>query len=132
MLHSIQTHSSRPAYQTYCSIVLVNRCFFLRWTHAIEQEFISNWADVSLKSNKGQRRARKVANLPVPPEHVAGFGRIDKLDRMPRLLKAMSHTAGQMSNYAKLGGQVGLDTKTAWGFLNSCIWFAVCLPGGRI
>ena len=44
---------------------------------------------------------------------VADLAQVDKLDKMPRLLEAMSHTAGQMSNYSKLGGQVGLDTKTA-------------------
>ncbi len=43
---------------------------------------------------------------------VADLAQVDKLDKMPRLLEAMSHTAGQMSNYAKLGGQVGLDNKT--------------------
>lgn len=44
---------------------------------------------------------------------VADLAQVDKLDKMPRLLEAMSHTAGQMSNYVKLGGQVGLDAKTA-------------------
>lgn len=38
---------------------------------------------------------------------------IDKLDQVPRLLKALSQTAGQLCNYSQLGGQVGLDHKTA-------------------
>lgn len=41
---------------------------------------------------------------------VAGIG---KLDRLPRFLRALAQTAGQMCNYTQLGGQVGLDGKTA-------------------
>jgi len=43
---------------------------------------------------------------------VTEIAQVDKLNQMPRLFKALGHTAGQMSNYAKLGGQVGLDSKT--------------------
>lgn len=38
---------------------------------------------------------------------------IEKLDQMPRFLRALALTAGQMCNYTQLGGQVGLDSKTA-------------------
>jgi predicted AAA+ superfamily ATPase len=41
---------------------------------------------------------------------LAGMG---KLDELPRLLRALAHTAGQMCNYRQLGGQVGVDSKTA-------------------
>lgn len=44
---------------------------------------------------------------------VRDIAQVDKLDQLPRLLDALAHTAGQMSNYTKLGAQVGLDTKTA-------------------
>jgi len=37
---------------------------------------------------------------------------IDKLDQLPRFLRALAQTAGQMCNYTQLGGQVGLDGKT--------------------
>jgi len=43
---------------------------------------------------------------------VVEIAQVDKLNQMPSLFKALAHTAGQMSNYAKLGGQVGLDSKT--------------------
>lgn len=36
-----------------------------------------------------------------------------KLDQLPRFLRALAQTAGQMCNYTQLGGQVGLDGKTA-------------------
>ena len=38
---------------------------------------------------------------------------IEKLDQLPRFLQALAQTAGQMCNYTQLGGQVGLDGKTA-------------------
>lgn len=38
---------------------------------------------------------------------------IEKLDQLPRFLRALAQTAGQMCNYSQLGGQVGLDSKTA-------------------
>ena len=38
---------------------------------------------------------------------------IEKLDKLPRFLRALAQTAGQMCNYTQLGTQVGLDGKTA-------------------
>lgn len=38
---------------------------------------------------------------------------VDKLDQLPRFLRALTQMAGQMCNYTQLGGQVGLDAKTA-------------------
>lgn len=42
---------------------------------------------------------------------------IEKLDQLPRFLRALAQTAGQMCNYTQLGGQVGLDSKTAARYL---------------
>ncbi|MDD2236522.1 MAG: DUF4143 domain-containing protein [Kiritimatiellae bacterium] len=38
---------------------------------------------------------------------------IDKLDHLPRFLRALADVSGRMCNFTKLGGQVGLDSKTA-------------------
>jgi len=38
---------------------------------------------------------------------------IDKLDQLPRFLRILAEISGQMCNYTNLGGQVGLDSKTA-------------------
>lgn len=38
---------------------------------------------------------------------------IDRIDQLPRFLRALGHVSGQMCNYTQLGGQVGLDHKTA-------------------
>ena len=42
---------------------------------------------------------------------------IHKVDQLPRFLRALAQTAGQLCNYSKLGGQVGLDHKTAAVYL---------------
>lgn len=44
---------------------------------------------------------------------VRDVGGIEKLDQLPRFLRALAQTTGQMCNYTQLGGQVGLDAKTA-------------------
>ncbi len=38
---------------------------------------------------------------------------VDRLDQLPRFLRALAQVSGQMCNYTQLGGQVGLDHKTA-------------------
>lgn len=43
---------------------------------------------------------------------------LEKLDHLPRFLRALAQTAGQMCNYTKLGGQVQLDGKTAAKYLS--------------
>lgn len=44
---------------------------------------------------------------------VRDVAEIEKLDQLPRFLRALAQTAGQMCNYTRLGSQVGLDGKTA-------------------
>jgi len=43
---------------------------------------------------------------------VRDIASIEKLDQLPRFLRALAQTASQMCNYRKLGSQVGLDGKT--------------------
>jgi predicted AAA+ superfamily ATPase len=38
---------------------------------------------------------------------------VDRLDQLPRFLKVLAQVSSQMCNYTQLGGQVGLDHKTA-------------------
>ncbi|TSE34661.1 hypothetical protein Tfont_02574 [Tepidimonas fonticaldi] len=42
---------------------------------------------------------------------------IDKLDQLPRFLRALAQMAGQMCNHTRLGAEVGLDGKTAARYL---------------
>lgn len=44
---------------------------------------------------------------------------IEKLDQLPRFLSALAQMAGQMTNYSQLGGQVGLDGKTALRYVGA-------------
>src|SRR5690606_12048182 len=44
---------------------------------------------------------------------VRDVAEFDRLDQLPRFLRVLAQTAGQMCNYTQLGGQVGLDGKTA-------------------
>jgi hypothetical protein len=37
---------------------------------------------------------------------------VEKLGQMPRLLRALAHASGQLSNYTQLGGKIGLDHKS--------------------
>lgn len=48
---------------------------------------------------------------------VRDIASIDKLDQLPRLLKSLAQMSGQLCNFAQLGGQVGLDSKTANKYL---------------
>jgi predicted AAA+ superfamily ATPase len=48
---------------------------------------------------------------------VRDIANIDKLDQLPRFLRALAQMAGQMCKYAQLGGQVGIDNKTAAKYL---------------
>lgn len=43
---------------------------------------------------------------------------IEKLGHLPRFLNALAQTTGQMCNYTQLGGQVGLDGKTASSYMS--------------
>jgi predicted AAA+ superfamily ATPase len=48
---------------------------------------------------------------------VRDIAAIDKLGHLPRLLRALAQTAGQLCNFTQLGAQVGLDSKTANKYL---------------
>jgi predicted AAA+ superfamily ATPase len=42
---------------------------------------------------------------------------VEKLDMLPRLLRALARYAGQLSNFTQLGGQIGLDDKTTRSYI---------------
>jgi len=37
---------------------------------------------------------------------------VEKLDQLPRLLQALAHHSGQLTNFTQIGGQIGIDDKT--------------------
>ena len=44
---------------------------------------------------------------------VRDIAEIEKLDQLPRLLNVLAHHSGQLTNFTQLGGQIGIDDKTA-------------------
>jgi hypothetical protein len=48
---------------------------------------------------------------------VRDVAEVERLDEMPRLLRALANHAGQLLNFAELGGQLGFDGKTARRYL---------------
>lgn len=48
---------------------------------------------------------------------VRDIASVDKLDHLPRLLRALAQMTGRLCNFAQLGGQVGLDSKTVGKYL---------------
>jgi predicted AAA+ superfamily ATPase len=60
---------------------------------------------------------------------------IDKLDLMPRLLLILAHLSGQLVNFSQIGGQLGLDAKTAQKYmvlLEHLFCSGVCCRGGAM
>ena len=49
---------------------------------------------------------------------VRDIATIDKIEHLPRLLRALAQVAGQLCNYSLLGGQIGIDHKTAQKYLS--------------
>lgn len=43
---------------------------------------------------------------------VRDVAEVDKLDQMPRLLRALAHHSGQLTNFMQTGAQINLDAKT--------------------
>jgi len=43
---------------------------------------------------------------------VRDIAEVEKLDQIPRLLRVLAQHAGQLTNFAQMGGQVGFDDKT--------------------
>lgn len=48
---------------------------------------------------------------------VRDIATIEKLDVLPRLVRVLAHQSGQLTNFTQIGGQIGLDDKTARKYL---------------
>lgn len=44
---------------------------------------------------------------------VRDIAEVEKLDQLPRLLQILAHHSGQLTNFTQIGGQLGIDDKTA-------------------
>jgi hypothetical protein len=49
---------------------------------------------------------------------VRDIAEVEKLDQMPRLLQILACHSGQLTNFAQIGGQIGIDDKTTRRYTN--------------
>jgi predicted AAA+ superfamily ATPase len=66
--------------------------------------------------SRRQQWARDYARAVIARD-IRDIAEVARLDEMPRLLRALAHHAGQLLNFAELGGQLGFDAKTARRYL---------------
>lgn len=88
---------------------------------------VSNLVDRVLKGGYPEALSRPTARRRVAwarqyiealiQRDVRDLASIEKLSSLPRFLRALAQTSGQLCNYTELGGQVGLDSKTAAKYL---------------
>lgn len=85
----------------------------------IERVLRGGFPEAILRATSKRRTtwARQYLNALIQRD-VRDIAHIEKLDQLPRFLKAIAQTAGQMCNYTQLGGQVGLDGKTAARYIS--------------
>lgn len=49
---------------------------------------------------------------------VRDIATVDRLDQMARLLQVLAHHSGKLTNFAQIGGQIGLDDKTTRRYIS--------------
>jgi hypothetical protein len=88
---------------------------------ALERRVLQGGYPEALQRDSARRRnawARGYIDA-VLRRDVRDIAAVDKLDQMPRLLFALAQMAGQLCNYTQLGGQLGLDAKTAQRYITT-------------
>ena len=63
------------------------------------------------ESGRRQAWAREYVRAIVERD-VRDIADVERLDQMPRLLRVLAHHSGHLTNFARIGGQNGLDDKT--------------------
>ena len=85
----------------------------------VERVLKGGYPEVIARATARRRNAwaRRYINAIIQRD-VRDISGIEKLDHLPRFLRALAQTAGQMCNYTQLGGQVGLDSKTTSKYIS--------------
>ena len=75
--------------------------------------FTGGYPEMIRRRDRQRRRAwaRGYVNAIVQRD-VRDIAEVEKMDQMPRLLKVLAHHSGQLTNFTRIGGQIGLDDKT--------------------
>ena len=87
---------------------------------ALERIVLTGGYPEMLRRHDPMRRAEWARNYlrAIVQRDVRDIASIEKLGQMPRLLRALAHYSGQLTNYAQLGGQLSLDAKTARKYID--------------
>lgn len=86
---------------------------------ALVQRVLRGGYPQALSRTTPKRRTAWMANYveTLIQRDVRDIASVEKLDRLPRLLAALAHMSGQLCNFAKLAGEIGLDSKTVEKYL---------------
>lgn len=84
----------------------------------IERVLIGGYPEMLARPTPARRVAWASAYLKALLERdVRDLGTIEKLTDMPRLLAVLAQLSGQLVNFSQIGGQLGMDSKTAQKYL---------------
>lgn len=87
-------------------------------TNLITRVLIGGYPEMLARPTFARRVAWASAYLKALLERdVRDLGTIEKLSDMPRLLAVLAQLSGQLVNFAQIGGQLGMDSKTAQKYL---------------
>lgn len=79
---------------------------------------VGGYPEMLARSTPARRAAWAGAYLKALLERdVRDLSAIDRLDDMPRLVGVLAQLSGQLVNFAQVGGQLGMDSKTAQKYL---------------
>ena len=87
---------------------------------ALERIVLTGGYPEMLRRRDPARRADWARNYlrAIVQRDVRDVASVEKLGLMPRLLRVLAQHSGQLVNYAQIGGQLGLDAKTARKYLD--------------
>lgn len=87
-------------------------------TDLIQRVLTGGYPEMLARTTANRRAAWASAYLKALLERdVRDLGEINRLDDMPRLLAVLAQLSGQLVNFALIGGQLGMDSKTAQKYL---------------
>ena len=87
-------------------------------TDLISRVITGGYPEMLARPSSARRVAWASAYLKALLERdVRDLSNIDKLGDMPRLLAVLAQLSGQLVNFAQIGGQLGMDSKTAQKYL---------------
>jgi predicted AAA+ superfamily ATPase len=90
----------------------------LRGDALIERVLTGGYPEMLGRTNATRRASWASAYLKTLLERdLRDVAEIEKLDAMPRLLEVLAQLSGQLLNFTQIGGQLGLDVKTAQKYI---------------